>query len=49
MRKERGKPRATWFDNIKDWIGVNYAEATTKAQHIEDWASIDNLLRAEGI
>ena len=48
-KRERGRPRFTWFSNIKEWTGMNYAEAIRKAQHREDWASMTaNLLRAEG-
>ena len=45
----RGRPRLTWFSNINEWTGMNYAEAIRKAQHRKDWASMTaNLLRAEG-
>ena len=48
-KRGRGRPRFTWFSNIKEWTGMNYAEAIRKAQHREDWASMAaNLLRAEG-
>ena len=48
-KRERGRPRFAWFSNIKEWTGMNYAEAIRKAQHREDWASMTaSLLRAEG-
>ena len=48
-KRGRGRPRSTWFDNIKEWTGMNYAEATRKAQCREDCTSVTaNLLRAEG-
>ena len=30
-KRGRGRLRATWFNNIKEWIGMSYAEATRKA------------------
>ena len=48
-KRGRGRPRLTWFNNIKEWTGVNYAEAIRKAQHRGDRRSMTaNLLRAEG-
>eukprot|EP00112_Aurelia_sp_Birch-Aquarium-sp1_P000311 Seg1027.2 transcript_id=Seg1027.2/GoldUCD/mRNA.D3Y31 product="putative transposon-derived protein F52C9.6" protein_id=Seg1027.2/GoldUCD/D3Y31 len=32
-KRGRGRPRSTWFDNIKEWTQMNYAEATRKAKH----------------
>ena len=51
VRRKKRKRQAglTWFNNSKEWTGMNYAEAIRKAQHREDWASMTaNLLRAEG-
>eukprot|EP00112_Aurelia_sp_Birch-Aquarium-sp1_P010384 Seg222.2 transcript_id=Seg222.2/GoldUCD/mRNA.D3Y31 product="hypothetical protein" protein_id=Seg222.2/GoldUCD/D3Y31 len=48
-KRGRGRQRATWFDNIKEWKQMNYAKDTRKAQHRENRASMTaNLLRAEG-
>ena len=48
-KRGKGRPRSTWFSNIKEWIEKAFAEAITKAQHREDWASMTaNLLSAEG-
>ena len=47
-KRGRSRPRLMWFYNIKEWIGMNYAEATRKAQHRENWGSMTaNLLSEE--
>jgi len=47
-RRGRGRPRATWADNIKDWTHLSYTECVRNAQCRETWRSmIVNLLRAE--
>ena len=51
FNRKRGisRPRLTWFNNVKELTGVNYAEEIRKAQHKEDWAPMTaSLLRAEG-
>ena len=32
-RRGRGRPRATWFNNISQWIGLKYAEAVRATYH----------------
>ena len=32
-----GRPRNTWFSNIRDWMGIDYATAVQKAQDRDQW------------
>ena len=47
-KRSRGRPRTTWFDNIKEWTKLSYGECVRIAEKRQDWRSlIFNLLRAE--
>ena len=47
-KRGRGRPRAMWMDNIKDWLNLSYKECIRNAENREQWRSITfNLLRAE--
>ena len=30
-KRGRGRPRLSWYDNIKEWIGMRYEHATRMA------------------
>ena len=48
-RRGRGRPRAMWYDNIKEWTRLNYCEGTRLAEDRLAWRSMAaNLLIAEG-
>ena len=36
-KRGRGRPRKTWFSNIRDWMGIDYATAVRKAQDRDQW------------
>ena len=36
-KRGRGRPRTTWFSNIRDWMGIDYATAVRKAQVRDQW------------
>ena len=36
----RGRPRKKWCDNITEWTGLSYAEATRAADCCEGWRGI---------
>ena len=38
--RSRGRPRKKWSDNIKEWTGLSFAEATRAAEHRDDWREI---------
>ena len=33
----RGRPRMSWYDNIKEWTGLRYEQATRIAMDREKW------------
>ena len=33
----RGRPRTSWYDNIKEWTGMRYEQATRIAMDREKW------------
>ena len=39
-KRGRGRPRNTWFSNIRDWMGIDYATAVRKAQDRDQWRSM---------
>ena len=39
-KRGRGRPRTTWFSNIRDWMGIDYATAVRKAQDHNQWRSM---------
>ena len=39
-KRGRGRPRNTWFSNIRDWMGIDYATAVRKAQDRGQWWSM---------
>ena len=39
-KRGRGRPRNTWFSNIRDWMGIDYATAVQKAQDRHQWRSM---------
>ena len=39
-KRGRGRPRNTWFSNIRDWMGIDYATAVQKAQDRDQWQSM---------
>ena len=44
-RRGRGRPRATWFNNISQWTGLKCAETVRATHHRHDWRCIAfNLL-----
>ena len=36
----RGRPRKKWADNVKEWTGLSFAEATRAAERRDDWRGI---------
>ena len=36
----RGRPRKKWSDNVSEWTGLSYAEATRAAERREGWRGI---------
>ena len=38
--RARGRPRKKWCDNICEWTGLSYAEATRAADYREGWRAI---------
>ena len=38
--RARGRPRKKWCDNICEWTGLSYAEATRAADCREGWRAI---------
>ena len=45
----RGRPRNTWFSNIRDWMGIDYAPAALKAQDCDQWQSaVSKVLNGYG-
>ena len=36
-KKGRGRPRMSWYDNIKEWTGMQYEQATRKAMDRDKW------------
>ena len=41
-RRPRGRPRAQWCDNIKEWSGHSLAECTRMANQREVWRQISS-------
>ena len=39
-KRGRGRPRNTWFNNIRDWMGTDYATTVPKAQDRNQWRSM---------
>ena len=39
-KRGRGRPRNTWFSNIRDWMGIDYATEVRKAQDRDQWWSM---------
>ena len=39
-KRERGRQRTTWFDDIKKWTGLNYEEVRTRVQDRRRWRCI---------
>ena len=39
-KRGRGRPRNTWFSNIRDWMGIDYATAVRKAKDLDQWRSM---------
>lgn len=39
-KRERGRQRATWMDNIKDWAKLKYGGVARKAEDREEWRSM---------
>ena len=35
--RKRGRPRKMWKDNIKEWTGLSFADATRMAENRELW------------
>ena len=36
----RGRPRKKWADNVKEWTGLSFAEATRAAERRDDWRGV---------
>ena len=36
----RGRPRKKWSDNVKEWTGLSFAEATRAAERRDDWRGV---------
>ena len=36
-KRGRGRPRMSWCDNIKEWTGMQYEQATRIAMDSEKW------------
>ncbi len=48
-RKERGRPRKTWYKNIEEWAGMKYQDGSRTAQNRRSFKSIAaDLLEGEG-
>ena len=48
-RRGRGRPRAMWTDNIKEWTKISYNDCIGVAQDRERWRSMTaNLLTTNG-
>ena len=41
-KRPRGRPRAQWCDNIKEWTGFSMAESTRLARQREEWRRISS-------
>ena len=44
----RGRPRATWFNNINQWTSLKYTEAVGTTFHHDEWRSIASNPMSEG-
>ena len=38
--KKRGRQKKRWEDNIKEWIGMDFASSTTAAENRTRWKGI---------
>ena len=38
--RSRGRPRKKWADNVKDWTGLSFAEATRAAECRVGWRGL---------
>ena len=38
--RNRGRPRKKWADNITEWTGLSYAEATNAARCRDGWRGL---------
>ena len=39
-KRQRGRPRQTWMDNIKSWTGLNYQQAIRRADDRKLWRAV---------
>ena len=39
-KRQRGRPRRVWLDDIKDWTGRQLGECTRKTENRMDWRAI---------
>ena len=39
-RRPRGRPRISWYDNIRVWKGMSYAEAVSAASDRRAWRAV---------
>ena len=48
-KRERGRQRSTWFDDIKKWTGLTYGEVRTRVHDRRQWKCIAaNPFRRDG-
>ena len=38
--RNRGRPRKTWGDNVTEWTGLSFAEATRATENREHWRGL---------
>ena len=39
-KRSRGRPRTSWYSNIKEWTGLKYPDAVRTSEECDEWCTI---------